>query len=498
MAATDIPGENTAAIAANTQAIGDLEAALANERARAITAETTCSTYTDTKFAAAGQAISALETTLKAYADAKAAQMMKYKGQKSVISALPMTGNSIGDVWDVAENGHNYAWNGEAWDDLGGQIDTSMLVPLTTYNEHVASTAHITAAERTLWNSTLSVSVGTVTALSYGQNPVVTNSGTGRNAVLNFGIPAGRPFQYSDFTQDQLDALKGKKGDTGPAPTLSIGMVTIGDDQYDGDVTCTSTGAGSYAIGFKLPVGPKGDAFKYSDFTPQQLAALKGPKGDANKDIIVGNVSTLSPSSSAYVTVDASQSDGTKTVLNFGIPRGYSPYIYASTETLAAGEDARVQVTTTQSGSNTSCSIAFGIPRGDPGYIALQTISPDGGTYQLLDDTCNLINLTGSTTALNLRVPYEYRQTSRTAGAHEFTLVISAAADWSGTSLELNWKKRSSSDTCVFHYFDAHALSTTELAAGKILVMHFAEIYQDHYMVSSKVLSTTTTTVTNT
>ena len=49
--------------------------------------------------------------------------------------------------------------------------------------------------------------------------------------------PKGEPFKYSDFTQDQLNALKGPKGD-------------------------------------------KGESFKFSDFTPEQLAALKGPKGD--------------------------------------------------------------------------------------------------------------------------------------------------------------------------------------------------------------------------
>lgn len=49
--------------------------------------------------------------------------------------------------------------------------------------------------------------------------------------------PKGEPFKYSDFTQDQLNALKGPKGD-------------------------------------------KGEPFRYSDFTPEQLLALKGPKGD--------------------------------------------------------------------------------------------------------------------------------------------------------------------------------------------------------------------------
>ena len=49
--------------------------------------------------------------------------------------------------------------------------------------------------------------------------------------------PKGEPFRYSDFTQDQLNALKGPKGD-------------------------------------------KGEPFRYSDFTAEQLLALKGPKGD--------------------------------------------------------------------------------------------------------------------------------------------------------------------------------------------------------------------------
>lgn len=58
--------------------------------------------------------------------------------------------------------------------------------------------------------------------------------------------PKGEPFKYSDFTQEQLNALKGPKGDKGEPG----------------------------------PPGPKGEPFKYSDFTAEQLQALKGPKGD--------------------------------------------------------------------------------------------------------------------------------------------------------------------------------------------------------------------------
>ena len=58
--------------------------------------------------------------------------------------------------------------------------------------------------------------------------------------------PKGDPFTYDDFTPEQLEGLKGPKGDTGP----------------------------------QGPQGPQGKAFTYDDFTPEQLAKLKGPKGD--------------------------------------------------------------------------------------------------------------------------------------------------------------------------------------------------------------------------
>ena len=64
--------------------------------------------------------------------------------------------------------------------------------------------------------------------------------------------PKGEPFKYSDFTQDQLNALKGPKGD-------------------------------------------KGEPFKYSDFTPEQLLALRGPKGDKGEPGSGGGQVTSQP-----------------------------------------------------------------------------------------------------------------------------------------------------------------------------------------------------------
>lgn len=55
------------------------------------------------------------------------ASAYKYKGSVATVSALPSTGNTVGDVYDVQENGSNYAWDGTKWDALGQIIDTSAL-----------------------------------------------------------------------------------------------------------------------------------------------------------------------------------------------------------------------------------------------------------------------------------------------------------------------------------------------------------------------------------
>lgn len=45
-----------------------------------------------------------------------------YKGSVATVSALPTSGNTAGDVYNVEADGGNYAWNGTAWDALGGTV----------------------------------------------------------------------------------------------------------------------------------------------------------------------------------------------------------------------------------------------------------------------------------------------------------------------------------------------------------------------------------------
>ena len=59
--------------------------------------------------------------------DAKVAGAYKFKGSVANAEALPTTGNTEGDIYNVEDTGANYAWNGTEWDSLGGSFDNSGL-----------------------------------------------------------------------------------------------------------------------------------------------------------------------------------------------------------------------------------------------------------------------------------------------------------------------------------------------------------------------------------
>ena len=101
------------------------------------------------------------------------------------------------------------------------------------------------------------------------QGPPGPPGAPGRDGVNG---PKGEPFKFSDFTQDQLNALKGPKGEPG--------RNGINGEQ-----------------GIQGPPGKDGKPFTYDMFTAEQLAALKGPKGDPGPPGTGGTVDL-----SAYTT----------------------------------------------------------------------------------------------------------------------------------------------------------------------------------------------------
>ena len=68
------------------------------------------------------------------------------------------------------------------------------------------------------------------------------------------------------------------KGDTGDGLEFTIVGNTVGIRVKPNNETATSDY--TYTPDLKGATGAKGDAFKYSDFTSEELAILKGEKGD--------------------------------------------------------------------------------------------------------------------------------------------------------------------------------------------------------------------------
>lgn len=83
---------------------------------------------------------------------------------------------------------------------------------------------------------TASVQVGTTTTLEPGQDATVSNGGTSKDAVLNFGVP---------------------KGDPGTAATIQVGTTQTVQPEENAEVTNSGT-ANAAVLNFKIPRGEDG------------------------------------------------------------------------------------------------------------------------------------------------------------------------------------------------------------------------------------------------
>ena len=57
--------------------------------------------------------------------DAKVNAVYKFKGSVERLAALPVEGNTLGDVYNLQDTGMNVAWDGSKWDYLGIDVDLS-------------------------------------------------------------------------------------------------------------------------------------------------------------------------------------------------------------------------------------------------------------------------------------------------------------------------------------------------------------------------------------
>ena len=132
----------------------------------------------------------------KTEVDGLVAGVLHYKGTKATTSALPSSGNVIGDVWHVTADGSEWAWDGTEWQELGTVVDLSNYV--TTGTTTSSSTTGITISDHS-------------TTTIYGVSSTTTSVTGVSGSTSIYGVKSG--------TNSTTTASKASGGN-GTAPTL--------------------------------------------------------------------------------------------------------------------------------------------------------------------------------------------------------------------------------------------------------------------------------------
>lgn len=132
------------------QAAGDyvVNADLQTTLADYITSEEIANAYAAKATTLAGYGITDAYT--KTEVDAKIASAYIYKGSVDTYASLPTADQTVGDVYNVVDTGKNYAWDGTAWDDLGGIVDLSAYLTSETAAATYATQTALSEAQTTL------------------------------------------------------------------------------------------------------------------------------------------------------------------------------------------------------------------------------------------------------------------------------------------------------------------------------------------------------------
>lgn len=76
--------------------------------------------------------------------DAKVSSVYRFKGSVATYSALPTSGQAVGDAWNVEDTGANYAWTGDAWDKLSETIDLTSYLTKDDASDTYATKQEVT------------------------------------------------------------------------------------------------------------------------------------------------------------------------------------------------------------------------------------------------------------------------------------------------------------------------------------------------------------------
>ena len=156
----------------------------------------------------------------KTEVDNKVSAVLRYKGVKATVDALPSSGNVTGDVWHVTATSGEYAWDGTEWQELG----TAISIPAATGS----STTGVTIADHS--TTTIYGVSSSTTSVTGVDGSTTASKVTIGSSSTDYGITAaGSGSATLTFTMDITDTKKLKVtfSHTHTAPTLGSKVPTV-------------------------------------------------------------------------------------------------------------------------------------------------------------------------------------------------------------------------------------------------------------------------------
>ena len=253
---------NSTDIASNATAISENASAIA-QNAEAITQNSTAISQNAT---AIGQVIDDLHTNYytKPEVDSKISSVYKYMGSVERYADLPvnLTEAETGHVYNVetADAEHqvnandNLAWNGHAWDNLGGFVDFSVLATKAELASEIAATKDFaTAADAVVLQEAKAFTTSSVadeaqarTAADATKVDHTVNGANGKALIFNESDGGGAKFEHSDGTWSFAGVNDG--GASGIAAQI-YAVKKNANDKFEGTRIDVSKNAMYYTVG---------------------------------------------------------------------------------------------------------------------------------------------------------------------------------------------------------------------------------------------------------
>lgn len=144
--------------------------------------------------------------------DGKLTSAMHYKGSVATYSALPSSGQKVGDMYNVEDDGHNYAWNGTSWDKMSGTVDLSDYATTEAMNAALAGKVDKVSGKQLSTNDYTTAEKNKLSAIAAGAQvnvieSVIVNGVTASISAKKASVTIPVGDTTTALTSTEIDAI---------------------------------------------------------------------------------------------------------------------------------------------------------------------------------------------------------------------------------------------------------------------------------------------------